>query len=212
MGLEADCTARLGGKASAGRLQLETLELIFQSERRLRIPLAAIKTAQARRGWLEVSHAGGRAAFELGRDAEKWALRIRYPKSRIDKLGVKPGMRVAVLGVEDTTFLRELGERTDDVTSGKPRKDSDYVFVQMSDRADTARLGVLRKSIKPEGGIWVIWPKGRKEFREDDVRAAGPSLGLVDVKVVSFSDTLSGLKMVIPVALRPKTDNGARKR
>ena len=41
-----------------------------------------------------------------------------------------------------------------------------------------------------------MWPKGRKEFREDDVRAAGPSVGLVDVKVVAFSETLSGLKMM----------------
>jgi hypothetical protein len=39
-------------------------------------------------------------------------------------------------------------------------------------------------------------------LREDDVRTAGPSAGLVDVKVVSFSDTLSGLKMMIPRALR----------
>jgi hypothetical protein len=36
------------------------------------------------------------------------------------------------------------------------------------------------------------------------VRAAGPAAGLVDVKVVSFSDSLSGLKMVIPVAQRKK--------
>jgi hypothetical protein len=48
----------------------------------------------------------------------------------------------------------------------------------------------------------VVWPKGRKEFREDDVRAFGPKAGLVDVKVMAFSDTLSGLKMVIPVKER----------
>ena len=47
--------------------------------------------------------------------------------------------------------------------------------------------------------IWVVWAKGRKEFREDDVRAYGPTAGLVDVKVMSFSDVLSGLKLVIPV-------------
>jgi len=62
----------------------------------------------------------------------------------------------------------------------------------------------LRAAIKPAGAIWVIWPKGRKAFREDDVRAAGPGAGLVDVKVVSVSDALSGLKMVIPLAQRPR--------
>jgi hypothetical protein len=72
----------------------------------------------------------------------------------------------------------------------------------MSAKSDLARLDALREQIKPEGGIWVVWPKGRKEFREDDVRAAGPSMGLVDIKVVAFSETLSALKMVIPLKLR----------
>jgi hypothetical protein len=62
-----------------------------------------------------------------------------------------------------------------------------------------SRLTALREQIVPNGMIWVVWPKGRKDFREDDVRAHGPTAGLVDVKVMSFSDTLSGLKLVIPV-------------
>ena len=38
--------------------------------------------------------------------------------------------------------------------------------------------------------------------REDDIRHFSPTVGLVDVKVMSFSDELSGLKLVIPLALR----------
>jgi hypothetical protein len=53
-----------------------------------------------------------------------------------------------------------------------------------------------------DGAVWVVWPKGRREFREDDVRAYGPRAKLVDVKVVRFSDTLSALKMMIPRAQR----------
>ena len=78
------------------------------------------------------------------------------------------------------------------------------MFVAMGDPGDLAQLRGLREAIQPAGGIWVVWPKGGKVFREDDVRAAGPDAGLVDVKVVSFSDSLSGLKMVIPVAQRKK--------
>ena len=204
MGLEADCTARIAGREVAGRARLEDKDLTFRGAHRLTIPLASVRSATAKAGVLEVRHKGGSASFDLGKDAEKWALKIRYPKSRIDKLGVKPGQRVAVVGVDDATFMRELRDRTDDVALAKPRAASDLVFVAMSDRRDLARLASLRKAIKPEGAIWVVWPKGRKEFREDDVRAAGPSAGLVDVKVVAFSETLSGLKMMIPVALRPK--------
>jgi antitoxin component of MazEF toxin-antitoxin module len=126
---------------------------------------------------------------------------VRYPRSRIDKLGVKPGARVTVLGVDDPDFLAELKERGADV-SPRTRAGSDIIFVAMTSKADLPRLDALRRSIKPEGAVWVIWPKGRREFREDDVRNHGPQAELVDVKVMAFSDTLSALKMVVPLAKR----------
>jgi hypothetical protein len=54
-----------------------------------------------------------------------------------------------------------------------------------------------------------VWPKGRPEFREDDVRRAALGAGLVDVKVVAFSAALSALKLVIPVAQRGRAGRGA---
>jgi hypothetical protein len=99
---------------------------------------------------------------------------VRYPRSRMEKLGVKMGHRVTVLGVADPDFLAELKERGADV-SPRRRAGSDIIFVAMTSRADLRRLDALRKSIKPEGAVWVIWPKGRREFREDDVRAYRPS-------------------------------------
>jgi hypothetical protein len=126
---------------------------------------------------------------------------VRYPRSRIDKLGVKPGARVAIVGLDDPAFLAELKERGAEVV-GRVSKDLDAVFVAMTAPKDLAKLVKLRHAIQPAGMIWVIWPKGRKEFREDDVRAYGPRAELVDVKVMAFSETLSGLKMVIPLAMR----------
>ena len=111
-------------------------------------------------------------------------------------------MRVAVLGIDDADFRAELAGRTDDVAFGRPKKDTDVVIVALSDPKELPRLDALQRTIKKNGAIWVVWPKGRKEFREDDVRAYGPKAHLVDVKVMSFSDTLSGLKMVIPVKER----------
>jgi hypothetical protein len=204
MGLEATCEVRYGKQVSAGKARLETTELLFRGDFRLEIPLPDVRSVEARKGELVVAWAGGQAAFALGKDAEKWARKVRYPRGLLDKLGVKPGARVAVVGAFPDAFLKDLAARTEDLSTGKPRQDTDLVFVAMSARKDLARLPTLRAALKPEGGIWVVWPKGRKAFREDDVRAAGPGAGLVDVKVVSFSDTLSGLKMVIPVAQRKK--------
>jgi hypothetical protein len=123
-------------------------------------------------------------------------------KSLIDKLGVKSNAHVAVLGIDDAGFERDLMARTRDVSRGRPRKDLDLVFFAATDHARLRRLASLRDTIRPEGGIWVVWQKGKPDLNEDDVREAALKAGLVDVKVVSFSQTLSALKLVIPVARR----------
>ena len=120
-------------------------------------------------------------------------------RSRLDKLGVKPGARIAVVGLDDAGFLVELRERTNAVTNGRLPKAADIIFLYMDRSADLPRLEKARRAIAPNGAVWVIWPKGRKAFREDDVRSFGPTAGLVDIKVVAFSETLSGLKLVVPL-------------
>ena len=204
MGLEATCAVRFGNQASDGKAQLEATEILFRGDFRLRIPFKEVASVEAKKGNLVVVWPGGQATFAIGKDAEKWALKVRYPRSLLDKLGVKAGSRVAVVGSFPRDFLKDLAGRAAEVARGKPRKDSDLVFVAMGDPGDLAQLQRLREAIEPTGGIWVVWPKGQKVFSEDHVRAAGPAAGLVDVKVVSFSDSLSGLKMVIPVAQRKK--------
>jgi hypothetical protein len=119
----------------------------------------------------------------------------------MEKLGVKPGSRVTVLGIDEPAFLDELKTAGADVST-RVRAQSDIILVRMSSKDDLPRLVALRQSIQPAGMIWVVWPKGRKEFREDDVRDYGPRAELVDVKVMAFSETLSGLKMVIPLSKR----------
>ena len=128
---------------------------------------------------------------------------VGYSKrSRLDKLGIKPGMRVAVVGLDDAAFRRELRTRTDDVAEGRPRKDTEVILFAVDATASLARLTTLQRAIKRDGAIWVVWPKGKASIKEDAIRAAAIAQGLVDVKVMAFSETLSGLKLVIPVARR----------
>jgi hypothetical protein len=122
-------------------------------------------------------------------------------KPLLDKLGVNPRARVSVIGVRDPDFLEELRRRGADVSTRR-RKDSDLVFVMVDRRDDLARLTSLEPSIQRAGAIWVVFPKGRKEVREVDVIAAGPSAGLVDNKVVRFSDTHTALRFAVPLSRR----------
>ena len=130
-----------------------------------------------------------------------------YTTPLLDKLGVRPGMRIALVGpVDGSSGFRDLlAERTTDVTDGEPLPDTDLVFLAADEPAELDRLGELRTRIRPNGAIWVVSRKGRAAtLRDVDVIGAAKDHGLVDNKVVSFSDTHTSLRLVIPVALRPK--------
>ena len=194
--------ARQGRKRATGKARLEQEALYFRGNLCFTLKLAEMETVEARRGTLRVTTSEGVTSLELGADAEKWALKIRYPRSLIDKLGVKPGARVSVLGVRDRAFWEQLEARTDDIGHGRVRRESDVVVFGLTRKSELPRLSRFRAKITPNGMIWAVWPKGRKQLREDDVRSYATANGLVDVKVVSFSDILSGLKLVIPKKLR----------
>jgi hypothetical protein len=114
----------------------------------------------------------------------------------IDKLGVKEGARVAVLGLDDSEFVALLRTRTADVFLGRRRVGLDLLFVRFDRREDLVRLGGHKDFIVKNGALWALWPKGSKAINENDVRDVALALGLVDVKVVSFSPELSALKLI----------------
>jgi hypothetical protein len=123
-------------------------------------------------------------------------------RSRPEKLGIKPGLETLVLGVEtDCTFMDELRERGAVVRTGG-NKPMDMIFALFRHRNDLRRLPSLVRRLKADGVLWTLRPKGSKDLGEAEMRQAGLDAGLVDVKVVSFSDVLTAEKFVIPVARR----------
>ena len=146
-----------------------------------------------------------------------WAARLMPPKKSskpraperdyshrllVDKLGIKPGQRISVMGVESTEFLIELTTRVPDYSRGKIIKDSDLIFFSAETTQDLTRLKSLAHSIQKSGAIWVVYPKGQKHIREIDVIAAAKSAGLIDNKVCSFSTTHTALRLCIPLEKR----------
>ncbi len=119
-----------------------------------------------------------------------------------EKLGIKPGQRVAVLGVEDAEFQRDLEAIVSDYSRGDRVSDADLIFFSAEAKEDLSELKSLSRSIRKSGGIWVVYPKGQTHIREIDVINAGKSAGLTDNKVVRFSATHTALRFVIPLAKR----------
>lgn len=205
IGMGKTTTARLhfDGKTYDGEAMLETAELLFRGARRLLIPFAKIESVSAREGLLEVKFGGDLAAFELGPQAAQWAEKIRNPKSVIQKIGIKAGQVVSVVDLDDHAFVEDLEKAGAVVSRGRARKNSDAIVYGASTRADLERLAALKSSLAPNGALWIIRPKGKKEITESDSMAAGKAAGLVDVKVVRFSDTHTAEKFVIPLKSRP---------
>lgn len=198
MGHEVACTLRYGKQRSEGKALLESKELIFRGGFRLKIPFSDIKSMKAIDGELHVETAEGLAVFRLGAAAEKWREKILHPKTRVEKLGLKPDARVSLAGDFNAEFLAELAACTKNVTNGKVAAGSDGIFFAVESSKELAQVSKLAKSVQGAAALWIIYAKGQKQITEKDVLAAGRDVGLKDVKVVSFSPTQTALKFVIP--------------
>ena len=206
MGAEAKCRVRFGGKSAEGKALLETNELVFRGdgrgELRLKIAYAAIRACEAEGGTLRITFPEGTVELDLGPLAAKWAEKIKHPRTLLEKLGVKKGAAIGLVGVADAAFRADLERLAGDLAIGRAARERDIVFLGAERRADLARIAEAKASLKKNGALWVIRPKGRKEITEADVMEAGRAAGLVDVKVAAFSETHTAEKFVIPVAKR----------
>jgi hypothetical protein len=185
MGQEIKCRVDFSGESSDGKALLETSEIIFRGAFRLKIPFQAITRLEASHGRLSIHYPDGQAVFHIGAAAEKWVEKIRNPPSRLDKLGVKPGARVHLIGRHDEDFRRELAARGAALSAKKP----ELVFLAVKEKNQLVELAYLT-----ETPVWIIYPKGLTATSQGDVIAAGRAAGFIDVKVCGFSATHTALK------------------
>ena len=151
MGQDVHCIATWNGRRSIGTASLETDDILFRGEFRLRIPFKTVTDLTSDEGRLTVTIAEGTAIFNLGVRAQQWAERIRNPKGVLDKLGIKPEMLVSVLGVTDQWFLDELTTRVDDLHVGKVARSSDVIIVAINTPSDLTLFERLQASLKKDG-------------------------------------------------------------
>ncbi|MEQ9813439.1 MAG: hypothetical protein RLO50_11730 [Azospirillaceae bacterium] len=130
------------------------------------------------------------------------------------KLGLKDGQAVAFIGLPaelghlaDAASFQEVAHYPDAgaVPAGRRRYDLAHLFVTR--RRDLERgLEALGPAIRPDGAIWVSWPKRASkmptDITEDTIREVCLPRGLVDVKVCAVDAVWSGLKLVWRKELR----------
>jgi len=202
MGNQLLCTLRHDGKTFSGKALLETSEILFRGDTRLKIPFSSIKNLQAKNGELHIRTADGLAVFELGPQAEKWHRKITNPKSLIEKLGVKPGQAVVLEGKFSAEFQADLKKHGATVAGAKNNGAAPWIFFAADSLQDLRRVPAIAESMQGDAALWIVYPKGQKTITESDVRSAGLKAHLTDIKVASFSPTHTALKFVIPIRRR----------
>jgi hypothetical protein len=119
------------------------------------------------------------------------------------KLGIKPGHRVLLLGAPEGFAKRTLGALPEAVkVRTRASGVADVIVAFHLRRAELAKqLPALRKRMEPAAGLWIAWPKRASkvdtDITEDVVRELALANTLVDNKVCAIDETWSGLRLVI---------------
>jgi hypothetical protein len=129
----------------------------------------------------------------------------------LQKLGIKPGTRVAFEGA----IPPELAERvrsTEGVEVVDPAAGSLHIILlSLTDLGDAKpTLARLRKAIVPHGAIWVLTAKkGAPDYiKQETLIPLGKAVGLIDNKIASVDDATSAIRFVIPIAQRERVKPG----
>ena len=203
MGNELKGAVRTGKERHQGKILLERSELIFRgTDYRLKIAFAEIRDVKATNGELRVRTRNGVLIFEVGTAAEKWREKILHPKTRAEKLGVKRGTKVVLLGEFKADFVKELQTTGAEIARAGRSANADQTFFAADSKTALAAIEELAKKMNGPEALWVVYAKGKKDLSQNDVIGAGRRAGLKDVKVVGFSSTHTALKFVIPLEKR----------
>lgn len=127
-------------------------------------------------------------------------------RSNVDKLGIKPGMRVRAEGDVPEELLEQI-RAIEGVEIGDAEAPAHILLARLTSLSDAKpTLARLRKGIVPAGSIWVLTAKkGRPDYvKQEALIPLGKAVGLVDNKIASVDEGTSAIRFVIPLAQREK--------
>lgn len=218
MGYETKCRVRVDD--GSGRVReadatvlIETDEVIVRGDARVRVPRASIQRVTSRGGVVTFTAPEATVSLTLGDAAAVWRKRLEEPPKRlIDKLDVKPGAKVWLLGPQDPVLESQLAERTTQIMRGARASGCAVAFVAVESSAELDRIDRALAAIEPSGAIWVVRRKGPSGVSDTTIFARARELGLAYTKVARVSDTHTAEKLVRPVASRASAAKKAAKR
>jgi len=125
----------------------------------------------------------------------------------LKKLGIKPLMKILLVNSPDDYYDLLETDISEQLCKKNETPDFIHLFVK-NEKEFESEMKKLKPVIKQnkEVIIWVSWYKKAAkiptDITEDTVRNYALKNELVDIKVCAVSDIWSGLKLVVPKALR----------
>jgi hypothetical protein len=101
MGLEARCEVEWQGQTREASVHLDGAQLEVRGRPILRVPFSAMRALAVHGATLTLELADGTLLLHLGAGvATRWSAKIRQPRGRLEKLGIRTGQRVCMLNFE----------------------------------------------------------------------------------------------------------------
>lgn len=118
------------------------------------------------------------------------------------KLGIKEGFKIMLYNQPEHYFnlFADLPNNLVQLEEGQSQS-VDFVHLFCTSFEVLKTISKKYKScLKPNGLLWISWPKGtsniKTDLKRDSIREYMLSIGLVDVKVAAIDNDWSGLKFV----------------
>jgi Protein of unknown function (DUF3052) len=128
----------------------------------------------------------------------------------VQKLGIKPEERVEVVGDVGAGLRREVKDVLGRGLVRSGELDGAIVMVQSVEEAEEV-FDAYRPRLRDTGYLWLITPKRGQEgyINQMALVPGGKRRGLIDNKTISIDEARSGIRFVVPRALRGRTKSAA---
>jgi len=129
-------------------------------------------------------------------------------RTAVQKLGVKPDQRVEVAGDVGAALRRDVKEALGRGFVRSGELDGAIVMVESLEEAEQALTG-YRTRMRDDGYLWILTRKrGQDGYINQMLLVPGAKKrGLIDNKTCSIDGERSGIRFVVPRALRRKPDD-----
>jgi hypothetical protein len=128
-------------------------------------------------------------------------------RTAVQKLGMRPGLRVEIVGDVGPGLRRDVKEACERGLVKSGDLDSAIVLVESLEEAEEL-FARYRPRLRDTGCLWMITRKrGHDRYLNQMLLVPGAKRrGLIDNKTCSIDDDRSGIRFVVPRSLRKAAD------